>query len=99
MINHSSSFQSFSVVMSSLRRKDAPLHTEVLKKNPVIYCVFRLSECNLTEKGCSALLTALRSEHSTLKELNLSKNRIQDSGVKLLSEELKKKHCKLETLR
>ncbi|XP_060734434.1 uncharacterized protein LOC132851511 isoform X12 [Tachysurus vachellii] len=59
----------------------------------------QLSECNLTEKGCSALLTALRSEHSTLKELNLSKNRIQDSGVKLLSEELKKKHCKLETLR
>ncbi|XP_058242976.1 ribonuclease inhibitor-like [Hemibagrus wyckioides] len=58
-----------------------------------------LSECNLTEKGCSALLTALRSEHSTLKELNLSKNRIQDSGVKLLSEELKNKLCKLETLR
>ncbi|XP_058243412.1 NACHT, LRR and PYD domains-containing protein 12-like isoform X2 [Hemibagrus wyckioides] len=59
----------------------------------------QLSECNLTEKGCSALLTALRSEHSTLKELNLSKNRIQDSGVKLLSEELKNKLCKLETLR
>ncbi|XP_058243320.1 protein NLRC5-like isoform X5 [Hemibagrus wyckioides] len=58
----------------------------------------QLSECNLTEKGCSALLTALRSEHSTLKELNLSKNRIQDSGVKLLSEELKNKLCKLETL-
>ncbi|KAK3570342.1 hypothetical protein QTP86_017287 [Hemibagrus guttatus] len=59
----------------------------------------QLSECNVTEKGCSALLTALRSEHSTLKELNLSKNRIQDSGVKLLSEELKNKLCKLETLR
>ncbi|KAK3570178.1 hypothetical protein QTP86_015745, partial [Hemibagrus guttatus] len=58
----------------------------------------QLSECNVTEKGCSALLTALRSEHSTLKELNLSKNRIQDSGVKLLSEELKNKLCKLDTL-
>ncbi|XP_047678050.1 uncharacterized protein LOC113634383 isoform X20 [Tachysurus fulvidraco] len=72
----------------------------VLLKDP--HCrpeTLQLSECNLTEKGCSALLTALRSEHSTLKELNLSKNRIQDSGVKLLSEELKKKHCKLETLR
>ncbi|KAK3548695.1 hypothetical protein QTP70_016573, partial [Hemibagrus guttatus] len=92
-------FQSFSVVMSSLRRTDVPLHTEVLKKKPVINCAFRLSECNVTEKGCSALLTALRSEHSTLKELNLSKNRIQDSGVKLLSEELKNKLCKLDTLR
>ncbi|KAK3570344.1 hypothetical protein QTP86_017939 [Hemibagrus guttatus] len=84
--------------MSSLRRTDVPLHTEVLKKKPVINCAFRLSECNVTEKGCSALLTALRSEHSTLKELNLSKNRIQDSGVKLLSEELKNKLCKLDTL-
>ncbi|KAK3570175.1 hypothetical protein QTP86_015308 [Hemibagrus guttatus] len=72
----------------------------VLLKDP--HCrpeTLQLSECNVTEKGCSALLTALRSEHSTLKELNLSKNRIQDSGVKLLSEELKNKLCKLETLR
>ncbi|KAK3505645.1 hypothetical protein QTP70_004655, partial [Hemibagrus guttatus] len=71
----------------------------VLLKDP--HCrpeTLQLSECNVTEKGCSALLTALRSEHSTLKELNLSKNRIQDSGVKLLSEELKNKLCKLETL-
>lgn len=93
---------SFSVVMSSLRRKDPLLHTELLKKNPqltVIYCAFRLRECNLTEKGCSALLTALRSESSTLRELNLSQNRIQDSGVKLLSAELKNPHCKLETVR
>ncbi|KAF4071831.1 hypothetical protein AMELA_G00267300 [Ameiurus melas] len=59
----------------------------------------QLSECNLTEKGCSALLTALRSESSTLWELNLSKNRIQDSGVKLLSAVLKNKDCKLETVR
>ncbi|KAK3548961.1 hypothetical protein QTP70_021770, partial [Hemibagrus guttatus] len=72
----------------------------VLLKDP--HCrpeTLQLSECNVTEKGCSALLTALRSEHSPLKELNLSKNRIQDSGVKLLSEELKNKLCKLETLR
>ncbi|XP_053541662.1 NACHT, LRR and PYD domains-containing protein 3 isoform X2 [Ictalurus punctatus] len=59
----------------------------------------QLSECNLTEKGCSAPLTALRSESSTLIELNLSKNRIQDSGVKLLSAVLKNKDCKLETVR
>ncbi|XP_060780253.1 protein NLRC5-like [Neoarius graeffei] len=59
----------------------------------------QLRECNLTEKGCSALLTALRSESSTLRELNLSQNRIQDSGVKLLSAELKNPHCKLETVR
>ncbi|KAM9431928.1 ribonuclease inhibitor-like [Clarias gariepinus] len=72
----------------------------VLLKDP--HCrpeTLQLSECNLTERGCSALLTALRSESSTLRELNLSKNRIQDSGVKLLSAELKNKHCTLQTVR
>ncbi|XP_053356039.1 NACHT, LRR and PYD domains-containing protein 3-like [Clarias gariepinus] len=72
----------------------------VLLKDP--HCrpeTLQLSECNLTERGCSALLTALRSESSTLRELNLSKNRIQDSGVKLLSAELKNKHWKLQTVR
>ncbi|XP_053356040.1 NACHT, LRR and PYD domains-containing protein 3-like isoform X1 [Clarias gariepinus] len=72
----------------------------VLLKDP--HCrpeTLQLSECNLTERGCSALLTALRSESSTLRELNLSKNRIQDSGVKLLSAELKNKHWTLQTVR
>ncbi|KAI5086109.1 NACHT, LRR and PYD domains-containing protein 12-like, partial [Silurus meridionalis] len=70
----------------------------IIPQVTVMYCAFRLSECNMTVKGCSALLEALRSESSTLRELNLSKNRIQDSGVKLLSAELKKKNCKLETV-
>ncbi|KAI5086111.1 NLR family CARD domain-containing protein 3 isoform X18, partial [Silurus meridionalis] len=75
-------------------------HLSALLKDP--HCrpeKLQLSECNMTVKGCSALLEALRSESSTLRELNLSKNRIQDSGVKLLSAELKRKHCKLETVR
>ncbi|XP_072518748.1 uncharacterized protein [Salminus brasiliensis] len=58
-----------------------------------------LSECNLTERSCSALLKVLSSVSSTLILLDLSNNPIQDFGVELLSEGLKSPTCKLETLR
>uniref|UniRef100_A0A8B9HDD6 NACHT domain-containing protein n=1 Tax=Astyanax mexicanus TaxID=7994 RepID=A0A8B9HDD6_ASTMX len=57
-----------------------------------------LSDCNLTERSCSALLKVLGSESSTLTLLDLSNNPIQDCGVELLSEGLKSSNCKLEKL-
>ncbi|KAA0719611.1 NLR family CARD domain-containing protein 3 CARD15-like protein [Triplophysa tibetana] len=57
-----------------------------------------LSRCNLTEKSCSALASVLRSNSSSLTELNLSNNNLQDSGVKLLSDGLKNTNCKLQIL-
>nr|XP_021325112.1 NACHT, LRR and PYD domains-containing protein 3 isoform X2 [Danio rerio] len=56
-----------------------------------------LSKCNLTEESCSALASVLRSDSSSLKDLDLSNNNLQDSGVKLLSDGLKD-NCKLEKL-
>ncbi|XP_064799575.1 NACHT, LRR and PYD domains-containing protein 3-like isoform X3 [Oncorhynchus masou masou] len=44
-----------------------------------------LSLCGVTEKGCAYLASALRSNPSHLKELDLSYNHPGDSGVKLLS--------------
>ncbi|KAL1273496.1 hypothetical protein QQF64_029358, partial [Cirrhinus molitorella] len=53
--------------------------------------------CGVTDEGCAALASALRSNPSHLRHLNLSKNKLGDS-VKLLSDVLQNPHCKLETL-
>ncbi|XP_072564237.1 NLR family CARD domain-containing protein 3-like isoform X3 [Paramormyrops kingsleyae] len=58
-----------------------------------------LDSCRLTETCCEVLASALRSNSSQLKELNLSDNDLQDSGVKLLSAGLGDSHCTLEILR
>ncbi|XP_030632718.1 NACHT, LRR and PYD domains-containing protein 3-like [Chanos chanos] len=57
-----------------------------------------LSDCKLTEDSCEVLASAL-CQNSYLRDLDLSKNRLYDSGIELLSAELGKPHSKLETLR
>nr|NP_001104724.2 uncharacterized protein LOC100008100 [Danio rerio] len=58
-----------------------------------------LQFCNLTVQSCESLSSALQSPNCVLRELDLSNNDLQDSGVKLLSDGLKSQHCKLDTLR
>ncbi|KAF5889127.1 protein NLRC3-like isoform X1, partial [Clarias magur] len=56
-------------------------------------------------KGCSALVSALNSEtsnlrelHLTVKTLDMSSNTLEDSEVKTLSAVLENPHCKVESL-
>ncbi|XP_049324871.1 protein NLRC3-like isoform X1 [Astyanax mexicanus] len=58
-----------------------------------------LASCNLGVRSCESLKSVLKLENSSLKELDLSNNDLQDSGVELLSAGLKSSHCKLQTLR
>ncbi|KAK9979077.1 hypothetical protein ABG768_012523, partial [Culter alburnus] len=57
-----------------------------------------LSECSIPEKHCVILTSALKSNPSHLRELNLSWNKLGNSGVKHLCDVLKDSHCKLERL-
>uniref|UniRef100_A0A8C5FP06 NACHT domain-containing protein n=1 Tax=Gadus morhua TaxID=8049 RepID=A0A8C5FP06_GADMO len=60
---------------------------------------YLLKDSHLSERGCEALASVLSSNSSSLRELDLSFNDLQDSGVKLLSTGLGSPHCTLETLR
>ncbi|XP_051719359.1 ribonuclease inhibitor-like [Ctenopharyngodon idella] len=60
--------------------------------------ILKLNNCNITHRSCAALASVLQTD-SNLKELSLSKNELQDSGVMLFSVGLHHPHCKLEILR
>uniref|UniRef100_A0A671UAW5 SPRY-associated domain-containing protein n=1 Tax=Sparus aurata TaxID=8175 RepID=A0A671UAW5_SPAAU len=59
----------------------------------------RLSGCLITEEGCTSLVSALDSNPSHLRELDLSYNHPGDSGVKQLSARLEDPGWRLDTLR
>ena len=65
----------------------------------VCLCGCRLSGCLVTQGGCDSLATALSSNPSHLKALDLSYNHPGDSGFTLLSAGLEDQSWKLETLR
>ncbi|XP_050957358.1 NLR family CARD domain-containing protein 3 isoform X2 [Labeo rohita] len=58
-----------------------------------------LAGCNLTAQDCEIVASAIQSSNSVLRELDLSNNDLQDSGVKIFSYGLKSLNCQLEILR
>ncbi len=59
---------------------------------------FSLAGCNLTAQCCESLSSALQSSNSVMRELDLSNNDLQDSGVKFISDGLKSPNCQLQIL-
>ncbi|KAI4871690.1 hypothetical protein NFI96_000221, partial [Prochilodus magdalenae] len=73
----------------------------LLKLLPVVQASKKafLAESNLTKRSCGPLASVLSSNACSLRELDMSNNDLQDSGVMLLSAGLGSPHCKLEILR
>uniref|UniRef100_UPI0040343C45 protein NLRC3-like isoform 3 n=1 Tax=Danio rerio TaxID=7955 RepID=UPI0040343C45 len=83
--------------LQKYRRSDEAL----MRLMPVVKNTTRalLQSCKLTVQCCESLSSALQSSNCVLRELDLSNNDLQDSGVKKLSDGLKSQHCKLDKLR
>lgn len=60
---------------------------------------FSMNFCKLTEVSCSSLATVLKVNPSHLRKLDLSINKLKDSGVELLCDFLRNPQCALEYLR
>ncbi|KAK9970064.1 hypothetical protein ABG768_026032, partial [Culter alburnus] len=54
--------------------------------------------CNLSGQHCEIVSSAQQSSNSVLRELDLSNNDLQDSGVSLISDGLKSPNCQLQIL-
>ncbi|XP_061083262.1 NACHT, LRR and PYD domains-containing protein 12-like isoform X2 [Conger conger] len=67
---------------------------------PTVKCCRKvvLADCNLTEKSCEIVASALQSVFSPVRELDIRNNNLGDSGGKVLCAALKSPNCKLQIL-
>nr|XP_055053409.1 NACHT, LRR and PYD domains-containing protein 3-like [Misgurnus anguillicaudatus] len=84
---------------NELRDSGVKLISDVLKNPDCKLQNLELCSCYITAEGCVALTSALTSNPSHLRELNLNDNTFGDLGVELISDVLKNPDCKLEILK
>ncbi|XP_026142472.1 NACHT, LRR and PYD domains-containing protein 3 [Carassius auratus] len=94
----SNSLRELDLSYNSLQDSGVKLLSNGLKSSHCQLNILRLAGCNLTDQCCKSLSSCLQSSNS-LRELDLSNNGLQDSGVKLLSDGLKSSCCQLTILR
>lgn len=61
--------------------------------------ISRLQNCDVSDKGAVSLASALGSNPTHLRDLDLSDNRIGDKGTESLSSLVKEPNCKLERIK
>uniref|UniRef100_A0A3P9DGQ0 NACHT domain-containing protein n=1 Tax=Maylandia zebra TaxID=106582 RepID=A0A3P9DGQ0_9CICH len=97
--SQSSSLRELDLSNSDLQDSGVKLLSAGLKSSQCAVETLSLSGCLITEEGCTSLASALTSNPSHLRELDLSYNHPGASGMKLLSAGLKDPGWRLDTLR
>ncbi|XP_052436331.1 NACHT, LRR and PYD domains-containing protein 3 isoform X3 [Carassius gibelio] len=97
-LRSSDSLRELDLSNNNLQDSRVKLLSDGLKSSHCQLNILRLAGCNLTGQCCESLCSSLQSSNS-LRELDLSYNSLQDSGVKLLSDGLKSSQCQLNILR
>ncbi|XP_033181716.1 protein NLRC3-like, partial [Anabas testudineus] len=97
--SQSSSLRELDLSKNDLQDSGVKLLSVGLKSPNCKVETLRLSGCLITEEGCASLASALSSNPSHLRELDLSYNHPGDSGVKLLGAGLEDPEWSLDTLR
>ncbi|KAI7799272.1 putative NACHT [Triplophysa rosa] len=98
LISNPSHLTELNLGYNNLRDLGIKLLSKLLENPQCKLKKLKLYNCSITKEQCADLASALRSNPSHLRELNLNGNNLKDSGVMLLSDLLKEIHCKLEKL-
>ncbi|XP_059361622.1 NACHT, LRR and PYD domains-containing protein 12-like isoform X1 [Carassius carassius] len=99
LLSSNSILRELDLTNNDLQDSGVKLLSDGLKSLNCQLVILRFSICNLTAQSCGSLSSVLQSSNSVLRELHLSNNVLQDSGVKLLSDGLKSPNSKMELLR
>uniref|UniRef100_A0A8C9Z851 Uncharacterized protein n=1 Tax=Sander lucioperca TaxID=283035 RepID=A0A8C9Z851_SANLU len=97
--SQSSRLRELDLSNNNLHDSGVKLISDGLKSPHCTLETLSLSGCLISEEGCFSLVSALSSNPSHLRELDLSYNHPGDSGVKLLSAGLEDPLWRLDTLR
>ncbi|XP_051971550.1 ribonuclease inhibitor-like [Xyrauchen texanus] len=98
VLQSSNSLRELDLSNNDLQDSGVKLLSDALKSPHCTLEILRLSGCMVTEEGCCSVASALSSNPSQLRELDLNYNQPGNSGVKLLSERLNDPKCTLEKL-